>query len=111
MVLGKGSFGKVSFNNRETALLRKGLHLDGNQLIQGLIGGEKGNWWAVRHQNLEEGHHYTGRRCGMHNGRETCTRALEQTAFLGAIAFLFSDDGIYNTFLFIRKLHTLFIIE
>jgi len=43
MVLGKGSFGKVSFNNRETALLRKGLHLDGNQLIQGLIGGEKGN--------------------------------------------------------------------
>jgi len=43
MVLGKGSFGKVSFNNRETALLRKRLASRRNQLIQGLIGGEKGN--------------------------------------------------------------------
>lgn len=34
----------------------------------------------------------------MHNGRETCTRAFEQAALPGAIAFLFSDNGTYNTF-------------
>lgn len=52
----------------------------------------------------------------MYNGRETSTRALDQAALLGAIAFLFPDNGTslqYTYFLFARPritLRTLFTI-
>jgi len=44
----------------------------------------------------------------MYNGRKTCTRTLKQTAFLGAIAFLFSDNGIY--FFYSFELYTILFI-
>lgn len=59
----------------------------------GSSGGAARHRRAVRHQNLEEGHHHPGRRRGVHHDREAGVGAGQQASVPGAAALLLPDHG------------------
>lgn len=97
MVLGKGSFGKVWFSFSSYISSRSIVVLF-LRTQTGHVGREEGHRRAVRHQDIEEGHHHPGRRRRVHHGGEEGVGVGSEAAVLGADALLLPNYGERDTF-------------
>ena len=104
MVLGKGSFGKVSKTvDSRTMLLYASLHylLGQHCCVTGDAGREERNWRALRNQDSEERHHHPRWWYWLHDDREASAGHGTQTAFPSPDSFLLPN---YGTKYFLQKI-------
>lgn len=97
MVLGKGSFGKVwlipSFSPSPYSFTLSSYRILSLSPPEGYAGREERYRRAVRDQDFEEGYHHSGRRRGVHHGRETRVGVVHQAAIFGPTTLLLPNHG------------------